>query len=166
MDSRTFKCEGKRNDHLLHYEQVFGNVFERREIKCRGVLTKHCRKVKGGQVITLQIAQQLKTKNINVIPGQLFCRQCKAKFLLETETDYIDDEDKGQHFAVIDDEFTEWQTPREKLQTIAISPVSLHAEPQYSRITNGKMKLDKGMHTMKSNISEANNVQADCWEDS
>ena len=46
------------------------------------------RKVKGEQVITLQMAQQLKTQNINVVPGQLFCRRCKAKFLLETDSQY------------------------------------------------------------------------------
>ena len=33
---------------------------------------------KGEQVITLQMAQQLKSKNINVVPGQLFCRQSKS----------------------------------------------------------------------------------------
>ena len=43
---------------------------------------KHRHKVKGEQVISLQMAQQLKTKNIYVAPPQLFCRQCKAKFLL------------------------------------------------------------------------------------
>ena len=69
MESRTFKCEGERNDHMLHYEQVFGNVFEKRESKCRAVLIKHRRKVKGEQVITLQMAQQVKNKNINVVPG-------------------------------------------------------------------------------------------------
>ena len=73
---------------MLHYEQVFGNVFERRESKCCAVLMKYRRKVKGEQVITLQMAQQLKTKNINVLPGQLFCRQCKAKLLLETDSLY------------------------------------------------------------------------------
>ena len=73
VKSRTFKCEGERNDHMLHYEQVFGNVFERRESKCCAVLMKHCRKVKGEQMITLQMAQQLKTKNINVVRGKLFC---------------------------------------------------------------------------------------------
>ena len=62
------------------------NVFERRESKCFTVLMKHCRKVKGEQMITLQMAQQLKTKNVNVVPGQPFCRQCKAKFLLETDS--------------------------------------------------------------------------------
>ena len=47
---------------------------------------KHRRKIKGEeQVITIQIAQQLKSKNINVVPRQLFCRQCKAKFLLGTD---------------------------------------------------------------------------------
>ena len=45
-------------------------------------------KVKGEQVITLQVTQQLKAKNINVVPGQLFCRKRKAKFLLETESLY------------------------------------------------------------------------------
>ena len=47
---------------------------------------KHRRKVKGEQVITLQMAQQPKTKNINVVPRQLFCHQCKAKFLLEADS--------------------------------------------------------------------------------
>ena len=37
---------------MLHYEQVLGNVFERRESKCYAVFMKHRRKVKGEQVIT------------------------------------------------------------------------------------------------------------------
>ena len=85
MESRSFKCERERNDHMLHYEKVFDNVFERRESKYYRVLMKHRRKVKGEQVITLQMSQQLKAKYINVVPGQLFCRQCKAKILLETD---------------------------------------------------------------------------------
>ena len=72
---------------MLHYGQVSGNVvFERRESKCCAVLMKHRRKVKGEQVITFQMAQQLKTKNVNVVRGQLFCRQCKATFLLEADS--------------------------------------------------------------------------------
>ena len=80
MQAGTFKCEGERNDLMSHYEQVLRNVSERKESKCCAVLIKHRRKGKGEHVITLQVAQQLKTKNINVVPGQLFCRQCKAKF--------------------------------------------------------------------------------------
>ena len=64
---------------MLHYDQVFANVSKRRGSKCCGVLMKRCHKVKTEKGITLQIAQQLKTKNI-LLPGQLFCRWCKAKF--------------------------------------------------------------------------------------
>ena len=67
---------------MLHYEQVFSNVFKRKKKKYYAVLMKHHRKVNGKQVITLQMAQKLRPKNINVVPEQLFCRQCKAKFWL------------------------------------------------------------------------------------
>ena len=73
---------------MLHYEQLFGNLFERTESECCAVLMKHHRKVKGEQVTTQQMSQELKTKNINFVPGQLLCCQCKAKFLLETDSLY------------------------------------------------------------------------------
>ena len=62
MKSRTFKCEKEMTDYMLHYEQVFGNVLERRKSKCCAVLMKHCCKVKAEQVITFHMAQQLKAK--------------------------------------------------------------------------------------------------------
>ena len=74
---------------MLHYEQVFGNVFERRESKCCVVLMEYRRRVSGEQVITLETAQQLTAKNINAVPGKLFCGQCRAKFLLETDSLYL-----------------------------------------------------------------------------
>ena len=77
------RSAGLLNDHLLHYGQVFCNASEGRECKCRAVLMKHRRKVKGEQVIILQMNQQLKTKNISHVPGQLFCID---KFLLETDS--------------------------------------------------------------------------------
>ena len=73
---------------MLHYEHGFGNVFERRKRKCCGVLMTNCCKVKDKQVITLQMSQQLKTKNVDVVPGQLFSCQCKVKFLLEADSLY------------------------------------------------------------------------------
>ena len=72
------------------------------------------------QVITLQMAQHLKTKNINIIPGHLFCARCKANFLLETEIHYTDHEDKVHSSTRTDNEFTECQTPRKK------APISSH----------------------------------------
>ena len=56
------------------------------------------------------------------------------------------------NFNVTDtgNEFPECQTPRKKLQSIDISPVSLHAF----------------MKTLKRNISEAYKVQVNCLKDS
>ena len=65
---------------MLHYEQVFGNVFERRESKCCGVLMKHRRKVKGEQVISLQMAQQLKTKILMLYQDNYFAVSVKLNF--------------------------------------------------------------------------------------
>ena len=50
---------------------MFGNAFERGESKYCAVLMKHGCKVKGEQVIILQMDQQLKTKNISDVSGQL-----------------------------------------------------------------------------------------------
>ena len=62
----------RKDDDMLHCKQVFGNVFERRESKYCAVLMKHCHKVKGQQVIILQMDQHLKTKNISDAPGLVF----------------------------------------------------------------------------------------------
>ena len=127
---------------MLYYKQAFGNVFDRGigdvfdrgKSKCCGVLFKHHGKVKSEQVITLQMAQQLKTQNISVVTGQLFCLN-----FCQRQANCIDDPDKVQSVTDTENEFTECQTPRKKLQPIGISPVSLHAF----------------MKTLKSNISEA-----------
>ena len=63
---------------------------------------------------------------------------------------HCDDQDKFQSVTDTENEFTECQTRRKKLQSIGISPVSLHAF----------------MKTLKSNISEAYKVQTGCLKDS
>ena len=85
MNRRIFKCERERNDHMQYFEKVFGNIFDRRESKYCAVLMKHRRKVKGKQMFILQMDQQLKTKNISDLSGQLFCCHCENKFLLQTD---------------------------------------------------------------------------------
>ena len=64
---------------------MFGNIFQRSESKCCAVLMKHRRKVKGEQLIILQMDEQLKTKNIIDVSGQLFCCKCKDKFVIGTD---------------------------------------------------------------------------------
>ena len=78
-----------------------------------------------------------------------FAVSVRLKFC-QRQTHYIDDQDKFQSVTDTDNEFTECQTPRKKLQSIGISPVSLHVF----------------MKTLKSNISEAYKLQVDCLKDS
>ena len=68
----------------------------------------------------------------------------------QRQTHCIDDQDKFQSVKDTDNEFTECQTPRKKLQSIGISSVILHAF----------------MKILKSNISEAYKVQVDRLKDS
>ena len=68
----------------------------------------------------------------------------------QRQTYCIDDQDKFQFVTDTDNEFTECQTPRKKLQSVGISPGSLHTF----------------MKTLKSNISEAYKVQVDCLKHS
>ena len=63
----------------------------------------------------------------------------------QRQTKCIDDQDKFQSVKDTDNEFTECQTPRKKLQSIGISLVSLHTFTK----------------TLKTNISEAYKVQVD-----
>ena len=77
-----------------------------------------------------------------------FVAKIKLNFC-QRQTHCIDDQDKFQSVTVTDNEFTKSQTPRKKLQSIGISPVSLQAF----------------MKTLTSDISEAQKVQFDCLKD-
>ena len=68
----------------------------------------------------------------------------------QRQTHCIDDQDHCIDVPDTDNEFTECQTTRKKLQSFDISPVTLHAF----------------MKTSKCNISEAYEVQVDCLRDS
>ena len=43
------------------------------------------------------------------------------------QTHFIDSQNKFQYVTDTNNEFTEYQTPRQKLQSISISPVTIHA---------------------------------------
>ena len=68
----------------------------------------------------------------------------------QRQTHCFDDQDKVQSVTDIGNEFTERTIPRKKLQSIGISPVSLHVF----------------MKTFKSDISEEQKVFCDCLKDS
>ena len=81
--------------------------------------------------------------------GNYFAVTVKLNFC-QRQSQCVDDKNKFQFVTDNDNEFTECQTPRKKLQSIDISPVSLHVF----------------MKTLKSNISEAYKVHLDCLKNS
>ena len=130
---------------MLHYEPRFGNVSERRESKGCAVLMKHRRKVKGEQMITLQMAQQLKTKKYKLLyQNNYFVVSVNLNFC-QRHTHCIDDQDKFQSVTKTGNEFTDCKTPRKKLQSIGASAF---------------------MTTLKSNISEVYKIRVDCLKNS
>ena len=110
---------------------------------------KHLRKVKGEEVVTLQMIQLLEPKILMLYQNNYFVVSIKLNFC-QRQTHCIDDQDKFQSVTDTGNEYTECQTPRKKLQSIDISFVSLHAI----------------MKILKSNISEAYKIQDDCLKDS
>ena len=58
--------------------------------------------------------------------GNYFVVSVKINFC-QRQAKYIDDQDRFQSVKDTDNEFTESQAARKKLQSIGISPVSLHA---------------------------------------
>ena len=78
-----------------------------------------------------------------------FAIEIKLNFC-QRQTDCIDDQDKVESVTDTDNEFTECEKSRKKLQSIGISPASLHAFKK----------------TLNSDISEAYKAQVDCLKDS
>ena len=81
--------------------------------------------------------------------GNYFVVSVKLNFC-QRQTQCIDDEGKFQFVTDTENEFTGFQTPRKKLQSVSISPASFHAF----------------IITLKSNILEAYKVKVDCLKDS
>ena len=153
-----------------HHEQFFGKVFERKQKNCCGVLINHKRKgIKGEQLITLEMAQYLKSKDFNVMPRNMLCCQCKTKY---NEMNNGDSDNNSQHITdMSDQEFDECETPKKKLnsslQAIGVSPIDpLHAVAQHSRIIHAKSKLDKVVDKLKNNLSEAYAIEINQMDDS
>ena len=77
VESRAFKRERERNCYMLFMNRRLVEFLRRGKVNVVEYWWNIVAKLaKGEQVITLQMAQQLKTENINVVPGQLFSTIC------------------------------------------------------------------------------------------
>ena len=62
-----------------HHSKKFGRVFERKFNKCCNIFHSHKVKAKGGHIITLHLAKQLRQKGLGATPGWQLCRNCFKK---------------------------------------------------------------------------------------
>ena len=82
-----------------------------------------------------------------------FAVSAKLNFC-QGQTRCIDDQDKVQPVADTNNEFTECQTPREKLQSIGISPVTLHTFRE---------TLKRSIKSIKVQVDCLNNSESDFY---
>ena len=136
---------------MLHYEQVFGNVFERRESKCCVVLMKHRRKVKPEQVTSDHSPNGLasKKKTLMLYQDNYFGVSVKLNFVRDRFTVMMI-KINFNLLQILKMNLLNAKHQRRSSQSVGISPLSLHAF----------------MKTLKSNISGAYKVQVDCLKDS
>ena len=52
-----------------HHSKKFGRVIERKFNKCCNIFHSHKVKAKGGHIITLHLAKQLRQKGLGATPG-------------------------------------------------------------------------------------------------
>ena len=62
-----------------HHSKKFGRVFERKFNKCCNIFHWHKVKAKGGHMITLHLAKQLRPKGLGATRGWQLCRNCFKK---------------------------------------------------------------------------------------
>ena len=73
------------------HEYKFGDSLQKQFTKCCDVLEKHKKKVKGGHVMNLDMAMDLKIKNYDVVPGWQLCRSCYKEIMKENKSKAEDD---------------------------------------------------------------------------
>ena len=122
---------------------------------------KHRRKVKGEQVISIEMAQQLKAK-YHIVPGQLFCHQCSVRlYFRQRETHCIDDRDKVQSAADTDNEFSDCEF-NEFTNTQEKAPINWHFTCQLTRIYENFK--EQYFRSIQSTTSLFQNSESDSYE--
>ena len=103
------------------------------------------------------MAEELKAKSCNVIPGHSLWRQCVKKYNImggdQNESDIEQNESDNEYSC---------DTPRKKLNTsldtTGISPVHLHCVAQHSRASTAKNKLDRAVEQKALELDGLHNL--------
>ena len=149
-----------------HHSKKFGRVFERKFNKCCNIFHSHKVKAKGGHIITLHLAKQLRQKGLGATPGWQLCRNCFKK---------ATDEQPSVQPAETDDEtdFDNTEIERDlardaardvantSLEQLAVSPLKTHSLSKQRKISEAKSKLGRACSSIEERVAAAIDVESD-----
>ena len=123
--------------------------------KCCNVFGKHTKKVKGGHVVTVDIATELRNKNIEVIPGWQLCRSCYEETKKTNEDVVADgdisdvDGDADVSIIQVINKTNNKKKLNETLDSLGISPIKTHSVAKSTKIKVARLKLERSIEAPK-----------------
>ena len=145
---------------ICRYHQLFySDLFFKKHSKCCNIYNSHKKKKKpdGTHNITLEMAEQLKHKGINVIPGWKLCHNCHQK------TKDLADDEVGIN-ECDDGDVNEFETSLQIVQQrdllnksfgiIGISPLKTHAVAKTTKIKAACDRLEQSFEKQKKMVKE------------
>ena len=145
-----------------HHSKKFGRVFERKFHKCCNIFHLHKVKAKGGHIITLHLAKQLRQKGLGATPGWQLCRNCFKKATEEKPSVQPAETDDETDF---DNTEIERDLARDvantSLEQLAVSPLKTHSLSKQRKISEAKSKLGRACSSIVERVAAAIDVESD-----
>ena len=144
---------------ICKYQLFYSDLFFKKHSKCCNIYNSHKKKKKpdGTHNITLEMAEQLKHKEINVIPGWKLCHNCHQK------TKDLADDEVGIN-ECDDGDVNEFETSLQIVQQrdllnksfgiISISPLKTHAVAKTTKTKAACDRLEQSFEKQKKMIKE------------
>ena len=147
-----------------HHSKKFGRVFERKFNKCCNIFHSHKVKAKGGHIITLHLAKQLRQKGLGATPGWQLCRNYFKKATDEqpsvqpAETDDETDFDNTEFELGLARDAAR-DVANTSLEQLAVSPLKTHSLSKQRKISEAKSKLDRACSSIEERVAAAIDVE-------
>ena len=114
-----------------YHTYKFGDGFKKQFTKCCNLFGNNVKKVKGGHFVTYEIAYQLKSKGVHVVPGWQLCRSCYEKVTKAEDNDSCGTECSDDNGMLQIETEVEKNAEKEQLNnslvSLGISPLKTHS---------------------------------------
>ena len=123
-------------------------------------------KAKGGHIITLHLAKQLRQKGLGATPGWQLCRNCFKKATDEqpsVQPAEIDDETDIDNTEIERDLARDAATDvaNTSLEQLAVSSLKTHSLSKQRKISEAKSKLGRACSSIEERVAAAIDVESD-----